>query len=191
MTIQFTVKDDELYVIEVSPRAPRKVLFVSNSIGVPLAKLAVKIMVGDEDLGMALCQSPAFNALPKEGDVFFSGNDREKERAVEIAELSFQIHATGGNFKRIEVEGIDVKPHYKLAVEKRPNDIDMMKDGNIDFIINTPSGHEAREDEVEIRSGGVLHKTSYFTNFSVAEASLEPPFTDDRKLRYEGLSLLS
>ncbi len=54
MTIQFTVKDDELYVIEVSPRAPRKVLFVSNSIGVPLAKLAVKIMVGEKlvDLGI-------------------------------------------------------------------------------------------------------------------------------------------
>ena len=228
MNIQFAVKDDELYVIEVNPRASRTVPFVSKSIGIPLAKLAAKIMVGeklvdlgfteetlppcfcvkeavfpwgrfpgidivlgpemkstgevmgaDQDLGMAYAKSQisAFNPLPKEGNVFFSVNDRDKDRAVtiarDLANLGFKIHATGGTFKRLEVEGIEVNRLYKLAEQKRPNVIDMMKNGDIDFIINTPSGHEAREDEVKIRSSAVQHKISHCTNLSAAEASVK------------------
>ncbi|MDB4708397.1 carbamoyl-phosphate synthase large subunit, partial [Akkermansiaceae bacterium] len=148
MNIQFAIKDDELYVIEVNPRASRTVPFVSKSIGIPLAKLAAKIMVGeklvdlgfteeilppcfcvkeavfpwgrfpgidivlgpemkstgevmgaDSNLGMAYAKSQmsAFNPLPKEGNVFFSVNDRDKKRAIpvarELAELGFKIHA--------------------------------------------------------------------------------------------------
>ena len=228
MNIQFAVKEDELYVIEVNPRASRTVPFVSKSIGIPLAKLAAKIMVGeklvdlgfteeimppcfcvkeavfpwgrfpgidivlgpemkstgevmgaDKDLGMAYAkaQIAAFNPLPTEGNVFFSVNDRDKDRAVpvarELAELGFKIHATGGTFKRLEAEGIAVKRLYKLAEQKRPNVLDMMKNGDINFIINTPSGHEAREDEVKIRSGAVQHKISHCTNLSAAEASVK------------------
>jgi len=228
MNIQFAVKDDELYVIEVNPRASRTVPFVSKSIGIPLAKLAAKIMVGeklvdlgfteetmppcfcvkeavfpwgrfpgidivlgpemkstgevmgaDQDLGMAYAkaQISAFNPLPKEGNVFFSVNDRDKDRAVTIARdlvnLGFKIHATGGTFKRLEVEGIEVNRLYKLAEQKRPNVIDMMKNGDIDFIVNTPSGHEAREDEIKIRSSAVQHKISHCTNLSAAEASVK------------------
>ena len=228
MNIQFAVKDDELYVIEVNPRASRTVPFVSKSIGIPLAKLAAKIMVGeklvdlgfteetlppcfcvkeavfpwgrfpgidivlgpemkstgevmgaDADLGMAYAKSQisAFNPLPKEGNVFFSVNDRDKDRAVpvarELAELGFKIHATGGTYKRLKDEEIDVERLYKLAEQKRPNVIDMMKNGDIHFIINTPSGHEAREDEVKIRSGAVQHKISHCTNLSAAEASVK------------------
>ena len=228
MNIQFAVKDDDLYVIEVNPRASRTVPFVSKSIGIPLAKLAAKIMVGeklvdlgfteetlppcfcvkeavfpwgrfpgidivlgpemkstgevmgaDQDLGMAYAkaQISAFNPLPKEGNVFFSVNDRDKDRAVtiarDLANLGFKIHATGGTFKRLEAEGIQVNRLYKLAEQKRPNVIDMMKNGDIDFIINTPSGHEAREDEIKIRSSAVQHKISHCTNLSAAEASVK------------------
>ena len=228
MNIQFAVKDDDLYVIEVNPRASRTVPFVSKSIGIPLAKLAAKIMVGkklvdlgfteetmppcfcvkeavfpwgrfpgidivlgpemkstgevmgaDQDLGMAYAkaQISAFNPLPKEGNVFFSVNDRDKDRAVtiarDLANLGFKIHATGGTFRRLEAEGIEVNRLYKLAEQKRPNVIDMMKNGDIDFIINTPSGHEAREDEVKIRSSAVQHKISHCTNLSAAEASVK------------------
>lgn len=228
MNIQFAVKDDELYVIEVNPRASRTVPFVSKSIGVPLAKLAAKIMVGeklvdlgfteevlppcfcvkeavfpwgrfpgidivlgpemkstgevmgaDADLGMAYAkaQTSAFNPLPTKGNVFFSVNDRDKDRAVPIArdlsELGFVIHATGGTFKRLLAEEIPVQRLYKLAEQKRPNVIDMMKNGEIDFIINTPSGHEAREDEVKIRSGAVQYKISHCTNLAAAEASVK------------------
>lgn len=228
MNIQFAVKDDELYVIEVNPRASRTVPFVSKSIGVPLAKLAAKIMVGeklvdlgfteeifppcfcvkeavfpwgrfpgidivlgpemkstgevmgaDSNLGMAYAKSQmsAFNPLPKEGNVFFSVNDRDKDRAIhvarELAELGFKIHATGGTYKCLKNESIEVERLYKLAEHKRPNVIDMMKNGDIHFIINTPSGHEAREDEVKIRSGAVQHKISHCTNLAAAEASVK------------------
>lgn len=228
MNIQFAVKDDELYVIEVNPRASRTVPFVSKSIGVPLAKLAAKIMVGeklvdlgfteevlppvfcvkeavfpwgrfpgidivlgpemkstgevmgaDKDLGMAYAKSQisAFNPLPTEGNVFFSVNDRDKDRAVPVAReletLGFTIHATGGTYKRLKNEGITVERLYKLAEGKRPNVLDMMKNGNLDFIINTPSGHEAREDEVKIRSCAVQYKVSHCTNLAAAEASVK------------------
>ena len=227
MNIQFAVKDEELYVIEVNPRASRTVPFVSKSIGVPLAKLAAKIMVGktlkelgfteeilpnhycvkeavfpwprfpgidivlgpemkstgevmgiDQDMGMAYAkaQISAFNPLPTKGNVFFSVNDRDKDGAVpvarELVELGFSIFATGGTYRRFKAEGIQVERLYKLTEKKRPNVMDMMKNGEIQFIINTPSGHEAREDEITIRSGAVANTISHCTNLSAAEASI-------------------
>jgi carbamoyl-phosphate synthase large subunit len=228
MNIQFAVKDKELYVIEVNPRASRTVPFVSKSIGVPLAKLAAKIMVGhklsdlgftteqlppyycvkeavfpwskfpgidivlgpemkstgevmgiDDDLGLAYAKSQisAFNPLPTEGNVFLSVNDRDKPSSLAIAkdlvDLGFTICSTGGTYKFLKDEGVAVERLYKLAEQKRPNVLDMMKNGDIHFVINTPSGHEAREDEVKIRSAAVTNKISHCTNLSAAEASTQ------------------
>ncbi|MBK1833956.1 carbamoyl-phosphate synthase large subunit [Roseibacillus ishigakijimensis] len=227
MNIQFAVKDEELYVIEVNPRASRTVPFVSKAIGVPLAKLAARIMVGEKladlgfteevvpphyavkeavfpwarfpgidivlgpemkstgevmgiskDLGLAYAkaQISAFNPLPTAGNVFISVNDRDKEPSLDIArdlvELGFTLYATGGTYRFYKEQGVEVKRVYKLAEQKRPNVIDMMKNGEITFIINTPSGHEAREDEVKIRSGAVANKISHCTNLSAARASI-------------------
>lgn len=228
MNIQFAVKDEELYVIEVNPRASRTVPFVSKSIGVPLAKLAAKIMVGmtlkelgfteeilpphycvkeavfpwskfpgidivlgpemkstgevmgiDDDLGLAYAKSQisAFNPLPTKGNVFFSVNDRDKPASLSIAQelvkLGFTIYSTGGTYKFLKDEGIAVERLYKLAEQKRPNVLDMMKNGEINFVVNTPSGHEAREDEIKIRSGAVTNKISHCTNLSAASASVQ------------------
>jgi len=228
MNIQFAVKDDELYVIEVNPRASRTVPFVSKSIGIPLAKLAAKIMVGeklvdlgfteeklppcfcvkeavfpwgrfpgidivlgpemkstgevmgaDADLGMAYAksQTSAFNPLPTEGNVFLSVNDRDKPRALgvakDLADLGFKIHSTGGTYKFLKKNDIPVERLYKLSEGKRPTVMDMMKNGDLHFIINTPSGHEARIDEVKIRSGAVQYKVSHCTNLAAAEASVK------------------
>lgn len=227
MNIQFAVKDEELYVIEVNPRASRTVPFVSKSIGVQLAKLAAQVMVGktlkelgfteevlpkhycvkeavfpwpkfpgidivlgpemkstgevmgiDDDLGMAYAkaQISAFNPLPTEGNVFFSVNDRDKPESIAIAkeliDLGFTIYSTGGTYKLFKSEGIPVERLYKLAEQKRPNVMDMMKNRKIDFVINTPSGHEARADEITIRSGAVSNKISHCTNLSAAIASV-------------------
>ncbi len=228
MNIQFAVKDEELYVIEVNPRASRTVPFVSKSIGVPLAKHAAKIMVGmtlkelgfteeilpphycvkeavfpwskfpgidivlgpemkstgevmgiDDDLGLAYAKSQisAFNPLPTKGNVFFSVNDRDKPASLSIAQelvkLGFTIYSTGGTYKFLKDEGIAVERLYKLAEQKRPNVLDMMKNGEINFVVNTPSGHEAREDEIKIRSGAVTNKISHCTNLSAASASVQ------------------
>jgi carbamoyl-phosphate synthase large subunit len=227
MNIQFAVKDGELYVIEVNPRASRTVPFVSKAIGVPLAKLAAKIMVGekladmgfterivpnhysvkeavfpwprfpgidivlgpemkstgevmgiDADLGMAYAKSQisAFNPLPKTGNVFVSVSDRDKDEAVGVAkdlvDLGFTIYSTGGTYRRFQEAGVECRRVYKLAERKRPNVLDMMKNGEIDFIVNTPSGHESRADEVTIRSAAVANKVSHCTNLSAAEATV-------------------
>ena len=228
MNIQFAVKDETLYVIEVNPRASRTIPFVSKAIGKPLAKMAAKIMVGeklsemgmteriippyfcvkeavfpwprfpgidivlgpemkstgevmgiDEDLGMAYAKSQisAFNPLPLKGAVFISVSDRDKEEVMPIAkqfvEAGFTLYATGGTFRKLEEAEIPAHRLYKLSERKRPHVLDMMKNGEIDFIVNTPSSHESREDEVVIRSAAVANKISHCTNLAAAEASVK------------------
>ncbi len=228
MNIQFAVKDEQLYVIEVNPRASRTVPFVSKATGVSLAKLAAKVMVGeklkdlgytqtivpphfsvkeavfpwnrfpgidivlgpemkstgevmgiDADWGMAYAKSQisAFNPLPTTGNVFLSVADLDKDRAVQVArelsDLGFKIYSTGGTHTRLIAEGIPSHRVYKVLEQARPNVIDMMKNDEIHFIINTPSTHESRADEILIRSTAIAQKISHATNLSAAEASVK------------------
>ncbi len=227
MNIQFAVKDEELFVIEVNPRASRTVPFVSKTIGVPLAKLAAKVMAGekladlgftkeiipdhyavkeavfpfvkfpgtdivlgpemkatgevmgiDPDLGMAYAKSQmaASCPLPLEGNVFISLKDRDKDKAKEIIkeyhELGFKLFSTEGTARAIENEGIPVTKLFKLAEKRRPNVLDMIKNGEIDFVINTTSGdRNPRADEVTIRSSAVANAIPVMTNLNAAKAS--------------------
>ncbi len=228
MNIQFAVKDEVLYVIEVNPRASRTVPFVCKATGVSLAKLAAKIMVGekladmgytetiipthfsvkeavfpwnrfpgidivlgpemkstgevmgiDMDWGMAYAKSQmaAFNPLPTEGTVFLSVSDRDKERAVSVAralhEIGFRIVSTGGTLAKLAEAGIPASRVYKVLEQARPNIIDMMKNNEIHFLINTPATHESRADEILIRSTAIAQKISYATNMAAAEATVK------------------
>ena len=227
MNIQFAVKDEELFVIEVNPRASRTVPFVSKTIGVPLAKIAAKVMAGekledlgftkeiipdhyavkeavfpfvkfpgidivlgpemkatgevmgiDSDLGMAYAKSQmaASCPLPLEGNVFISLKDRDKDKAKEIIkeyhELGFKLFSTEGTAKAIQDEQIPVTKLFKLAEQRRPNVLDMIKNGEIDFVINTPSGdRNPRADEVTIRSSAIANGIPVMTNLNAAKAS--------------------
>ena len=226
MNVQFAVKDEIVYVLEVNPRASRTVPFVSKAIGVPLAKLAAKVMSGrtlkdlgfkseiipphysvkeavfpfirfpgidialgpemkstgevmgiDEDLGLAYAKSQmaAQPPLPKGGNLFISVKDADKSAVVEIAEgfiaLGFKIFATGGTAKAIAEQGVEVTHLFKLS-EGRPNVLDLIKNGEIHFIINTPSGKTPRQDEVKIRSAAVANRIPIMTTLSAARASL-------------------
>jgi carbamoyl-phosphate synthase large subunit len=228
MNIQFAVKDEVLYVIEVNPRASRTVPFVCKATGVSLAKLAAKIMVGekladmgytetiipthfsvkeavfpwnrfpgidivlgpemkstgevmgiDMDWGMAYAKSQmaAFNPLPTEGTVFLSVSDRDKERAISVAralhEIGFRIVSTGGTLAKLAAAGIPASRVYKVLEQARPNIIDMMKNNEIHFLINTPATHESRADEILIRSTAIAQKISYATNMAAAEATVK------------------
>lgn len=234
MNIQFAVKDEQLYVIEVNPRASRTVPFVSKSIGVPLAKLAAKVMAGekladlgftkevtpdyycvkeavfpwnrfpgidtvlspemkstgevmgmDKDLNMAYAKSQisSFNPLPTSGKVFISVTDMDKEAVIPLArtlvEIGFALCATGGTCKYLRDQGLECERVNKVNEGARPNIVDTMKNGQIQFIINTPNGHTAREDEVKIRAGAIASKISYATNMSSAAACV----TTMKKLR--------
>lgn len=224
MNIQFAVKDEELYVIEVNPRASRTVPFVSKAIGVPLAKLAAKVMAGekladlgftepvypvhysvkeavfpfskfpgidislgpemkstgevmgiDPDLGMAYAkaQMAASSQLPLEGNIFISVKDRDKDEAValakEFSDMGFTIFSTSGTADRFSEAGVPTHRLHKLA-EGRPNVLDMIKNGEIVMVINTPSGRIPRRDEVRIRSGALANRVPIITTLRAAHA---------------------
>ena len=241
MNIQYAIKDDDLYIIEVNPRASRTVPFVSKAIGVPLAKLAARIMAGenlkdlgytkeiippywavkesvfpfnrfpgspimlspemrstgevmglDKDLGVAFAKSQmaAKPCLPDSGDVFISVKDQDKERAVKIArdlhELGFGILATAGTGKIFKAAGIDVKNVYRLS-EGRPNVIDLIKNGKVSLIINTPQGTVPRMNENQIRTQAVKYNVCIMTTISAASAAVD----GIRSLREKGYDVRS
>jgi carbamoyl-phosphate synthase large subunit len=226
MNVQYAVKDDKVYVLEVNPRASRTVPFVSKVIGVPLAQLATKIMLGeklkdlgfmeevipryvavkesvfpfnrfpgvdvilgpemkstgevmgiDADFGRAYIKSQiaAGQNLPRTGNVFISVRDRDKRAVVFIAkklkDLGFNIFATSGTAVALEKSGIAVTILPKIA-EGRPNVLDLMKDGKVQMVINTPSGRIPRQDELQIRSQVVLYNIPYTTTLSGAQATV-------------------
>jgi len=225
MNVQFAVKGDDVYVLEVNPRASRTVPFVSKAIGVPLAKLAAKIMVGktlrelgftkeivpkhfsvkeavfpflryqgmdislgpemkstgevmgmDIDLGLAYAKSQmaAPPPLPKKGNVFISVKDSDKESVIPVArefvKLGFGIISTSGTAEELQKAKIKVKKVFKLH-EGRPNVLDRVKNGDINFIINTPSGKIPREHEVMIRNAALAAKIPIMTTVRAAQAS--------------------
>jgi carbamoyl-phosphate synthase large subunit len=239
MNVQFAVKGDKVYVLEVNPRASRTVPFVSKAIGVPLAKLAAKIMAGaklselgftsevvpkhysvkeavfpfskfpgvdivlgpemrstgevmgiDSDLGIAYAKSQmsAQPPLPVSGNMFISVKDADKEAVAPIArdfhDLGFTLYATGGTATVLRNAGIPVNQLFKLK-EGRPNVLDMIKNGDIAFILNTPSGKTPREDEVKIRSAAVAHRIAIMTTLSGARASA----LGIRSLQNKGISV--
>jgi carbamoyl-phosphate synthase large subunit len=226
MNVQYAVKDEKVYVLEVNPRASRTVPFVSKAIGVPLAKLATKVMLGkklkdlgftqeiipnhvavkesvfpfnrfpgvdiilgpemkstgevmgiDKDFAMAYIKSQiaAGQNLPKKGNVFISVRDRDKRAVVFIAkklkDLRFNIYATSGTAAALEKSNISVKVLPKIA-EGRPNILDLMKDGKIQLVINTPTGRIPRQDEIKIRSQVILYNIPYTTTISGAQATV-------------------
>jgi carbamoyl-phosphate synthase large subunit len=226
MNVQFAVKDEEVYVLEVNPRASRTVPFVSKALGIPLAKLAAKIMAGKslrelgftekvvpqhfsvkeavfpfirfpgidimlgpemkstgevmgiaDDLGLAYAKSQmaAQPPLPSSGNVFVSVKDRDKPETVRLAgeliNLGFKLYATSGTAQALNSAKVPVKRLFKLA-EGRPHALDMMKNGEIDLIINTPSGKVPRKDEIQIRSLAVAQRIPILTTTSGVEASI-------------------
>jgi carbamoyl-phosphate synthase large subunit len=226
MNVQFAIKDGELYVLEVNPRASRTVPFVAKAIGVPLAKLAAKVMTGcklkdlgftreltprhwcvkeavfpfvrfpgatitlgpemrstgevmglDDDLGIAFAKTQAAvkPGLPLSGNVFLSVKDADKLRAVDLGRqleaLGFVIYSTSGTARSLRENGINVQLLSKLD-EGRPTVIDMLKNGQIQMIFNTPSGMIPRKDENKIRSAAYAHNICLMTTITGAFAAL-------------------
>jgi carbamoyl-phosphate synthase large subunit len=225
MNVQYAVKGETVYVLEVNPRASRTVPFVSKSIGRPLAKLAAKVMAGktlkelgfteeiwtkywavkesvfpfnkfhgqdillspemrstgevmglDADLGVAYAKSQmaANSPLPLKGKVFLSVSDAHKADVAKVgkdfADLGFDLVATNGTATVLEKAGLKVQRIYKLA-EGRPNAIDLLKNKEIQLVINTPAGQTPRADEIKIRTTAVYTGTPIMTTLSGARAA--------------------
>ncbi|MGH7978343.1 MAG: carbamoyl-phosphate synthase large subunit, partial [Limisphaerales bacterium] len=135
-----------------------------------------EVMGLDTDAGVAYAKSQmAANApLPASGRVFISVNDADKEEVASVAklfsDLGFSIAATSGTAAVLEKAGLKVERVQKL-MEGRPNVIDFLKNKEIQFAINTPSGAAPRADEVKIRTTAVYTGTPIATTLRGARAA--------------------
>ncbi|NWF52908.1 MAG: carbamoyl-phosphate synthase large subunit [Nitrospirae bacterium] len=227
MNVQFAVKNGDIYILEVNPRASRTIPFVSKATGIPLAKIAAKLMVGktlkelgieevidtehisvkeavfpfdrfpgvdtilgpemkstgevmgiDKDFGRAYGKSQIScgNKIPLSGKIFISLKDKDKPASVPIVkkllELGFLVLATRGTAQYLKEHGIDVGVVNKVA-EGRPHIVDLIKNKEIHFIINTVSGTQAQKDSFSIRQSALNNKIPFTTTISGAIAATE------------------
>ncbi len=235
MNVQYAIKhsdtgsasDDEIYVLEVNPRASRTVPFVSKATGVPWAKIAAKVMAGLQlsQLGEAQETTPAHTSvkesvfpfskfpgtdvilgpemrstgevmgidpgfpiafaksqmaagthLPTSGKIFLSVRPHDKPHTVEIAkrllEMGFAILTTGGTHDYLSQQGVPTQRVKKIS-EGRPNAIDLIKNHEIDLIINTPVRKGAGSDEGKLRATAVRFDIPMITTIAGAAAAAQ------------------
>jgi carbamoyl-phosphate synthase large subunit len=144
----------------------------------PEMKSTGEVMGIDPDMGLAYAKSQmaAGGALPVGGKVFVSVHDAHKTNVVQIARefarLGFTLFATGGTAAALKSAGVAVTALFKLN-EGRPNVLDMIKNGEIALIINTPSGKTPRADEIRIRTAAVQHRVPIMTTLTGARAAVQ------------------
>ena len=226
MNTQFALRGDEVYVLEVNPRASRTVPFVSKATGVPLAAIAAKVMAGkslkeqgyireivpnfysvkeavfpfikfpgvDPILGpemrstgevmgigwsfgsaRAKSMKAANYGLPKPGKAFLSVRDADKDVLIPIArELigrGYELVATAGTATFLKQHFVNCDSVNKV-MEGRPHIVDLIKNDEINFIVNTTEGAQAISDSFSIRREALQRKVSYTTTISGGRATL-------------------
>jgi len=227
MNTQFAVQGDNIFILEVNPRASRTVPYVSKAIGVPLAKVAARCMAGrslaeqgvtkevipkyfsvkeavfpfikfqgvDPILGpemkstgevmgvgrtfgeaFAKSQLAASVSLPTGGKAFISVREVDKAKIVEIAKdlsaLGFTILATRGTQAVLQAGGIECERVNKVA-EGQPHIVDMIKNDEINLIVNTTEGRQSVADSREIRRAALQHQVNYTTTMAAARATCQ------------------
>ena len=226
MNIQFALKDEALFILEVNPRGSRTIPFVSKATGVPWAKMASKVMLGKsiKELGLkevipnsvsvkevvlpfnkfpnsdiilgpemkstgevmgiskdfttsfAKGQIASGQMIPVKGNVFISVNDKDKKDLVPIAReihnQGLKIFSTKGTAKLLRDSGIEVTD-VKKVYEGRPNIVDNIKNGEIDLIINTAIGREAKDDDTYIRLNAIKYRIPVITTMRAAKATAQ------------------
>jgi carbamoyl-phosphate synthase large subunit len=227
MNVQYAIKDDVVYVLEVNPRASRTTPFVSKATGVPLAKMAARIMAGrtlaelglvedldvarvfvkesvfpflkfpgadillgpemkstgevmgiSSDFGIAFAKSQqaAGYHIPTSGTVFVSVNDFDKPEVLpharDLHEMGFEILATRGTAEYLRSQGVPAETVNKVN-EGRPNVVDVIRDGRIRIVFNTPLGGESFYDDGAIRKSAVLHNVLVVTTLTATAATVQ------------------
>ena len=121
-------------------------------------------------------QEATQSKLPFEGTLLISVGDRDKPELIEIArdfnELGFKIIATGATCDMIRKDGIEAEKVCKIN-EGRPNVLDVISNGKIDLIINTPVGKKGAEDDSFIRKAAIKNRVPYMTTMAAARATAE------------------
>ncbi len=225
MNTQFAIQGEEIYILEVNPRASRTVPFVSKACGLPLAKIAARCMAGRSlrEQGVTAERIPAYysvkeavfpfnkfakvdpllgpemkstgevmgvgdsfgeafakalvaggGGLPSGGRALLSVRDADKPGAIEVArelvELGFELVATDGTCKALRGAGLECMRVNKVK-EGRPHIVDMIKNDEINLIVNTTEGKQAIADSSEIRRTLLSRKISYTTTLAGARAT--------------------
>jgi carbamoyl-phosphate synthase large subunit len=144
----------------------------------PEMKSTGEVMGIDKDFGIAFAKSQiATNMiLPVSGTVFISVNSKDKKNIIKIArdlcDLGFGLIATKGTADVLEKNNIKCQSVLKIS-EGRPNVLDMMKNGEINLIINTPEGSNARSDGYYLRTAAVMQNIPSITTISAASAIVQ------------------
>ncbi len=227
INVQYAIKDGVVYVLEVNPRGSRTIPFVSKTIGVSLAAIAARVMLGEtleeigfteeiiapyvsvkeavfpfnkfrefdpilgpemrstgevmgtaESFGTAFykAQLAADNGLPMSGAIFVSVNDSDKKNLTPIVrrfhELGFELYATEGTARHLRAVGIPAKRVFKVH-EGRPHVIDLILNGQVQMLINTPMGKRAQQDDYSMRQAAIAHRVPYTTTLSAASAACD------------------
>ena len=227
MNAQFAIQGDNIFVLEVNPRASRTVPFVSKAIGVPLAKIAARCMVGrslvsqgatrevipsyysvkeavfpfakfqgvdpilgpemrstGEVMGVGRTFADAFGRAeeaagikaPPVGKAFVSVRDGDKPRVLDVARLlvdrGFSLVATGGTARYLREQGLECEMINKV-IEGRPHIVDLIKNGEIVYIVNTTEGKTAIADSFSIRREALQHRLVYSTTIPGARALIQ------------------
>jgi carbamoyl-phosphate synthase large subunit len=225
MNTQFAIQGEDIYVLEVNPRASRTAPFVSKATGYPLAKIAARVMVGQtlaqqsvtqeripdyfsvkeavfpfvkfpgvdpllgpemkstgEVMGVGKTFGEAFAKSQRAagvdlshcGKVLISIRDKDKVKLPEIArmlvEKQYEIVATGGTARFLKEAGFPCELVYKVN-EGRPNTVDMIKNDQIQLIINTTEGKKAISDSFTMRREALQHRVTYYTTMAGARAA--------------------
>ena len=232
MNAQFAIQfdgngEETIFVLEVNPRASRTVPFVSKAIGVPLAKIAARCMVGQslasqgaikeivpdyfsvkeavfpfakfqnvdpilgpemrstgEVMGVGRTFEEAFSRAeeaagikaPPVGKAFVSVRDADKPRVLDVARLlierGFSLVATTGTSAYLGEQGIACQQINKV-IEGRPHIVDLIKNGEIVYIVNTTEGKAAIADSFSIRREALQHRVTYSTTIPGARALIQ------------------
>ena len=152
-----------------------------------------EVMGIDEDFGTAFLKSQiaADNALPSEGAVFFTVNDGDKPTAATLAQrfhaLGFSVCATSGTAAFFRAQGVPVTAVLKVH-EGRPHGVDLILNGEIQLLVNTPLGKHAQVDDEKLRQAAIANRVPYTTTLTAANAAVEAIAA--RRLREPGVRSL-
>jgi len=139
-------------------RSTGEVMGISDSFGSAFAK----------------AQLAAGNGLPLEGTILVTVNDNDKATVTPIVrrfhEMGFKLMATGGTAKYLRARGIPVKSVFKVH-EGRPNCLDMILNGDVQLLVNTPLGKHAQWDDYTLRQAAIRNRVAYTTTLSAASAA--------------------
>ena len=128
--------------------------------------------------------------IPNEGTIFISVNDADKSDLIPIAKdfikLGFTIIATSGTANNLNKNGIKADSIFKVG-EGRPNVVDGIKNGNINLVINTPMGAQARYDEESIGSACIQKGILPITTLSAAHAVLKAIHHNDESINIKSI----